>query len=95
MQSISVSVTEGDNGETTQASVCVLLTDVQDGLDRDVELRLNTVNGTASGIVVCSMFVPVFRKCIYNTTSLYSSVQEHLTMCHWWTRYYPYLLAVM
>ena len=92
-----MSVTEGDNGEATQASVCVLLTDVQDGLERDVELRLNTVDGTASGIVVGSkiVLITVFMKGIHIMTRLYSLMQELLTMYHWWTRYYPFLPAVM
>ena len=47
LETTSVSVGEGDEGMTTAVEICVKLSDVMEGLERDVVVNLNTVEGTA------------------------------------------------
>ncbi len=51
LRSTVATVNEMDSGDTSLISVCVDLTDVQGGLQRDVVLILDTAEGTASGIL--------------------------------------------
>ncbi len=51
MSSEAVSGTEMDSGTTSIIPVCVNLTDVLRGLQRDIVLLVNTIDGTALGIV--------------------------------------------
>ena len=44
----SVSISEGDSGVNTSASLCLTLRNVLDGLRRDVEISLSTQDRAAS-----------------------------------------------
>lgn len=47
LSSAQLSVTEGDDSDTTPLDLCVRLTNIQDSLERDVPLLLNTQTSAA------------------------------------------------
>jgi len=49
-----ISTAEGNSGEMTPVSLCVSLTNIMGGLNRDVVLRLTTVALTAGNVTLCN-----------------------------------------
>lgn len=49
LESTSLETTEGGTGANTTTELCVILTNAMGGLERDVVLSLNTLDGTAIG----------------------------------------------
>lgn len=66
LSSTQFSISEGDLGSLSELSVCVHLTNVQDGLKRDVVILLDTVADTAGIALICSTARARDIPCTYN-----------------------------
>ena len=76
LSDLEVSVSEGNQG-FTNVNICARLTDVQEGLERDVVLLLNSVDDTAGDLISNSDLYKKQQFRILVETEIFLSANRH------------------
>ena len=68
----TISLPEGNNGDTTPVQVCLELDNIQAGLERSLDFSLSVALGTAGMLALC------MQSCMIHELNILSSTKNHL-----------------